>query len=178
MRIIAADALVNVVVIVGQRRSGVADHLVLQRRYVFGCAVRMENNVEQVGFRGFGLGGFGRRILRDGELLDQGGVRNRDEPEYAGALLAHGVFGNHDRQRHAVDRRPGEPVCLAQVDCVGPFAVGRHGEHDRGAFIGNGSGFGGKVGGYREIEVFPFGRLVVFTRCAENQCKGREQEGR
>ena len=176
VRVVGHDALVDVVVIAGQRRAGVGEHLVLERRYVLGRAVGVEDNVEQVGFRRFGRHRSG--FLRDGELLDQRGVRDRDEPDHAGALPAHGVFRNQNRQRHAVDGGVGEPVGLALVYRIGPFAVGRYGEHDRAPFVGDGPVFGGEVGRYRERDVFPFGRLVVFARRAERQGESREQKKR
>ena len=176
VRVVGHDALVDVVIIAGQRRSGVGEHLVPERRHVLGRAVGVEDHVEQVGFRWFGR--YGSGFLRDGELLGQRGVRDRDEPDHAGALPAHGVFRNQDRQRHAVDGGVGEPVGLALVYRIGPLATGRYGEHDRAPFVGDGPGFGSEVGSYREIDVFPFGRLVVVARRAECQGESREQKNR
>ena len=174
VRVVSHDAFIDVVVVTGQRRSGIEKHLVFHRRNVFGRTVSVKNHVQQVGFGRLGLGGFRRGILYECNGFDQRGIGDRDEFDLSGTLLADGVFRNDDSQRVAIDSGLAKPPG-AVVRNIRPSAVGRDGKNDRGALVGHIAVSGGDIGCHGEVIVFPRARLIVRARKAEYCGKYRRQ---
>ncbi|MFR6633939.1 MAG: hypothetical protein ACLUQ6_01815 [Alistipes onderdonkii] len=92
VRVVSHDAFIDVVVVTGQRRSGIEKHLVFHRRNVFGRTVSVKNHVQQVGFGRLGLGGFRRGILYECNGFDQRGIGDRDEFDLVRNALLLTVF--------------------------------------------------------------------------------------